>query len=300
MVFSLRLSQLTIGMAAPAQHRALLEMIRTARFRIVHFGLQTLALPVETYQISAAWHNDRPVAALVATPAAGGALWIRACGLDGISVSDHPDVIGLLASTLVHQAVCSDLWYSADSHDPWLSEILHHNGFVPHGTIIGMEQVKAPDAADIPPVALLRPLLQTEHALVHAIDAQAFAPQWQKAPHDLNELHRGDSHALLATVDDQPVGYALATWHDHGQICHLVRIAVLPALQGRGIAQQLLAAVLAHAHTHHAARITLNTQSDNLAARALYTRMGFLPNGESYQVSRALSLARYHSTTAAS
>jgi [ribosomal protein S18]-alanine N-acetyltransferase len=291
-MFGIRLGQLQIGMATTSQHADILSMIRYARFRIIHFGLPTLTLPVNSYQISAAWYGERPLAALVATPAGAGAWWIRALGIDGVTVADHTDLIGLLAGTLVHQATCDTLWYNADSNDPWLSDILHHNGFQHHTTIIGMEQVKNSPPGDTTGVAVISALPADAVAVVAAIDAQAFSPEWQKAPPDLAAFQHADHYAVVATLGGSPVGYALATWHAPQQICHLVRIAVVPAYQGRGIARQLLHDVIAHAHTRGAAHITLNTQHDNHAAQALYARSGFVPNGERYLVSRALSQAR--------
>jgi ribosomal protein S18 acetylase RimI-like enzyme len=126
-----------------------------------------------------------------------------------------------------------------------------------------------------------------EYADIQRIDAQAFDPEWQKSSHDVRELTSGDGLSLIGVVDNVPVAYAIANWHDSHTTFHLVRIAVLPAYQGRRIASQLLNAVLEHGFVQGAARVTLNTQRNNYAALALYTRAGFTATGEQYEVIRA-------------
>ena len=285
-MFSPHIDQLTIRYADVAQHGALIEFVRRSRFRLIQFGLSTLSLPLDQYHISVAWHGERPVAILLATPAANQTAWVRACALDGISIAYHAELIGLLASTLIYHAPCTALWYSSDRYDSWLSDILRGVGFVAHNTIIALETNHYQALPHATP-ATLAPLGLAEYADIQRIDAQAFDPEWQKTSHDVRELTSGDGLSLIGVVDNVPVAYAIANWHDSHTTFHLVRIAVLPAYQGRRIASQLLNAVLEHGFVQGAARVTLNTQRNNYAALALYTRAGFTATGEHYEVIRA-------------
>ena len=285
-MFRPRLDQLTITYASLAEHGELIEFIRRSRFRLIQFGLSTLNLPLDQYHISVARQGERPVAILLATPAANETAWVRACALDGISVAYHTELIGLLASTLIFHAPCRALLYSSDHYDTWLSDILRDVGFVPHNTIIALETYQHIPLRHATP-AVLAPLGSAEYADIQRIDAEAFEPEWQKTPHDIRELTSGDGLSLIAVIDDAPVAYAIANWHDSHSTFHLVRIAVLPAYQGRRIASQLLSAVLSHGFGNGAVRVTLNTQRNNYAALALYTRAGFTASGEQYDVIRA-------------
>lgn len=285
-MFHPRLDQLTIHYASVAEHAELIEFVRRSRFRLIQFGLSTLSLPVDQYYISVARHGDRTVAILLATPAAHQTGWVRACALDGISIAYHAELIGLLASTLIYHAPCAALFYSSDHYDSWMSDILRAVGFVPHNTIIALETHQHIPLRQANP-AVLAPLGLAEFADIQRIDAQAFEPEWQKTAHDVRELTIGDGLSLIAVVDDTLVAYAIANWHDNHSTFHLVRIAVLPAFQGRRIASQLLSAVLLHGFDNGATRVTLNTQRNNYAALALYTRAGFTATGEQYDVIRA-------------
>ena len=52
-------------------------------------------------------------------------------------------------------------------------------------------------------------------------------------------------------------------------------LAVLPAVQGRGIGRALLAAAEAHARARGFAKLTLEVREDNVRARGLYKERGF-------------------------
>lgn len=77
------------------------------------------------------------------------------------------------------------------------------------------------------------------------------------------------------------VGYS-CTWHvvAAGETeAHLLRIAVDPSLQRRGIGRDLLAAVTARASAEGATRVLLEVGASNLPARALYEALGFTEIG---------------------
>jgi ribosomal protein S18 acetylase RimI-like enzyme len=57
---------------------------------------------------------------------------------------------------------------------------------------------------------------------------------------------------------------------------HLAQIAVHPAWQRRGVAHQLLEDVLRRAREAGVSRVSLLVGGDNLRARALYRRVGFV------------------------
>ena len=88
---------------------------------------------------------------------------------------------------------------------------------------------------------------------------------------------------LVAVEGGQVVG--LTSWMTHGLPKHglaeLDRIAVSPAMRGRGVAAELFQALLADADAHYRAhqgrlrKLFLMTHADNLRAQAFYLKMGF-------------------------
>jgi ribosomal-protein-alanine N-acetyltransferase len=65
-----------------------------------------------------------------------------------------------------------------------------------------------------------------------------------------------------------------AFWRVADEI-HINNLAVLPAVRGRGLGSQLLAAVLAEAARMGAPRATLEVRRSNTAALGLYAKAGF-------------------------
>ena len=285
-MFSVRFQQLTIRLVHNDEIASALDFIRRARFRIVQFSTTTLNLPAHDYIMAGAWHQQRLVAILVATQVSANVAWVRACALEGITVVDHDVTMRALANHLIHHAHTTHLFYSGDQFDAWLADLLKAEGFVAHGDIVAFSATPI----DIPPapgIAFVRPLVLGDFPTIRQLDQVVFEMHWQKSPFEVQELFHTRGFRIAALIDTTVVGYAIALWHDHDTTLHLVRIAVHPDAQRRGIARQLLTSVMHHAFQHQAQRITLNTQHDNYAAHALYTNHGFRMTGEMYHVIRA-------------
>jgi ribosomal protein S18 acetylase RimI-like enzyme len=61
-----------------------------------------------------------------------------------------------------------------------------------------------------------------------------------------------------------------------GRECYLAELYVVPAQRGRGLGRALLEAAMELARERGADHIDLGTSEDDVAARALYERMGFI------------------------
>jgi ribosomal-protein-alanine N-acetyltransferase len=114
-----------------------------------------------------------------------------------------------------------------------------------------------------------------------AIEARVFGNPWASTAY-LDEIERPMAIVELAIADaGQVLGYS-CTWHvvAAGETeAHLLRIAVDPDVQRRGIGRDLLAAVLERAAAHGAVRVLLEVGASNLAARSLYEAAGFTEIG---------------------
>jgi ribosomal protein S18 acetylase RimI-like enzyme len=84
---------------------------------------------------------------------------------------------------------------------------------------------------------------------------------------------------LLAYVEGTAVGIAtcfrgFSTFRAQPRL-NLHDLAVLPDQRGRGVGQQLLAAVASKARALGCCKVTLEVQENNMAARRAYERAGF-------------------------
>jgi ribosomal protein S18 acetylase RimI-like enzyme len=96
--------------------------------------------------------------------------------------------------------------------------------------------------------------------------------------HRVRELmESGDIVVLLAGTD--PLGLAVlrfrpALWTT-ALDAYLEELYVVPERRGQGLGRALLEAAIEHARREGAVHMDLNTEEDDVAARALYERLGF-------------------------
>jgi ribosomal protein S18 acetylase RimI-like enzyme len=86
---------------------------------------------------------------------------------------------------------------------------------------------------------------------------------------DVTVLFAGDGPGGFAQLRFRPSLYTGAL------DAYLEELYVAPALRGQGLGRALLEASMEHARERGARHIDLNTSEDDVAARALYERMGF-------------------------
>lgn len=279
-------TQLRYTIALPEQLARLVEFTQRAHYQSLQFASTLRHMPASDLCIVVAWHHAMPVATLIATPIAGPTSWIRGAAIEFINPTHHATVIQALFQCL-HAYLPHKHWYfTADLYDTWLRDFLITLGFRVDMHIVVLEcPVRSMEPTASPATVLLRPMQADDIATVLVIDEHAFTHQWHKSAFEVSDMWQSPGIALVATTTEAVIiGYAIAIWHHRANALHLVRIAVLPAWRRRGVARQLLAAVIDYAHSNDADRVTLNTQHTNTAAIALYQHYGFQHTGERYPV----------------
>ena len=165
----------------------------------------------------------------------------------------------------------------------WYHGLLLASGFSSRQSIVMLErEEQILSGASLPTGLSIRALMQYDLPAVVEVDAAAFDPLWQNS---LSSLEWAYPQAVLSTVaemDGKVIGYQFSTRNPLG--VHLARLAVRPAVQGRGVGRALVANLIQQVEQHGMSRLTVNTQSDNAASLALYKRTGFHETGERYPV----------------
>jgi len=109
-------------------------------------------------------------------------------------------------------------------------------------------------------------------AAVLAIERTSFPSAWS-ADSYLRELRNPSSHYFVARLGGEVIGYA-GMWVV-GDEAHVSTIAVQFDRRRQGLGERLMHHLMAVARRYQAAYMTLEVRETNLAAQALYRKLGF-------------------------
>lgn len=126
--------------------------------------------------------------------------------------------------------------------------------------------------------ALLRPALETDLNEVVLIERASFADPWTEE--SFRRLLVGDSaifQVLVVPPDDAIAGYVIA--YAVEEDAELLNVAVAPNHRGRGLAGQMVDALLIELGRLGVRTAFLEVRESNRAARALYGSRGFTEIG---------------------
>ena len=171
---------------------------------------------------------------------------------------------------------------AAIAMQPWFQHVLAMSRFENRQNIVMLEWQYQPWALFEAPGIRIRKMEEGDLPAVERTDAAAFPPLWQNP---IETLRRGFGQALFATVAENEngiVGYQIST--GGRSRAHLARLAVDPAMQGRGVGRMLLGDLFTSLYQYGIPKLSVNTQSDNQTSLSLYKKMGFLLTGEQYPV----------------
>ena len=167
-------------------------------------------------------------------------------------------------------------------HD-WFVKILKRNLFNVHQEIIVLERLKStlPNST-LNPNIVIQPLHINQVPQTAQLDARCFDPIWQLPENSMLKAYVQSGYATAAFLDQQLVGYQITT--ETPSFAHLARLAVDPGFQGKNIGKTLVYDLIENYLRKGIRKISVNTQNDNLASKALYKTMGFIQNSERYPV----------------
>ncbi|MBC8074052.1 MAG: ribosomal protein S18-alanine N-acetyltransferase [Deltaproteobacteria bacterium] len=122
----------------------------------------------------------------------------------------------------------------------------------------------------------LRAATSADLDAIAAIESACFDRPWTRAIFE-QELERELARLDVACDGETLLGFA-CTWHVLDE-AHLLRIAVAPTAQRRGIARRLLDGVNTRAAAQGCVHVDLEVAADNAPALALYDACGFVTIG---------------------
>ena len=229
-----------------------------------------------------ALEEGRFITAALACPAeVPGIAWVRLFVYAGHRSADHAWT--LLWSTAKEEiARAGGATVAAIAMQSWFQQALAASGFENRQQIVMLEWQHQPWVSSGADGIRIRKMTEADLNQVVDNDNAAFNPLWHNS---LDTLRLAFSQSLIATVAENShgiFGYQIST--GHGQRAHLARLAVRPEVQGQGVGRALLSDLFHRVTQKGIARLSVNTQSDNITSLSLYKKMGFQRTGEEYPV----------------
>jgi ribosomal protein S18 acetylase RimI-like enzyme len=165
----------------------------------------------------------------------------------------------------------------------WLNGLLEISQFEHMDNVIVLmwdrtNTLAQPDQSDI----TIRLMMPEDLTMILDIDHAAFGEVWKNSLESLELAYQQSSLATIAELGNEIVGYQYSTASTMGG--HLARLAVKPSMQGKGIGYLLVHQALNQFKKQGFRHVTVNTQQNNTASLALYSKAGFSLTGESYRV----------------
>ena len=139
---------------------------------------------------------------------------------------------------------------------------------------------EAANADDIPTLCSLAECIWREsYAGVVSPEQMAYMIEWMYSAETIGrELAQGVCWKIMKQ-DGENAGYLSVTFGADG-VAKLNKLYLLPALQGKGLGQEMLAHVFAMASERGAQEVRLQVNKANLRAQRAYERFGFVRTGE--------------------
>ena len=167
------------------------------------------------------------------------------------------------------------LHYSGNDIDQdWLRAVLLGLGFLPYRLLYAYDKYDFDMPTRGNQHVIVRPFEPRDVPALLEIEAACFEDLWRYDALAFRDIAATHPYFVVAELNGRVVGYQFNTI-DYGS-GYLVRIAVHPSVNSRGIGARLMAEAITFFQKSDVGRIMLNTQDDNVHAHRLYEWFGFV------------------------
>ena len=165
----------------------------------------------------------------------------------------------------------------------WFQSLLLASGFELKQNIVLLElRGENFRSFPMPQDITIRSMEENDLPAVARLDLEAFGNFWHNSLDSLKRAKMQSNYASVAEDSSGLIGYQLSTGNPFGT--HLARLGVKKEAQGRGVGTALVSELIRSLDPSRMARLSVNTQADNMASLSLYKKIGFTLTGEHYPV----------------
>ncbi len=258
---------------------AIERLLHTSEYIYQRFTLPELPLLLQNYPAVGIFHNTTMHGFLLSQNIHAPTAWIGGFGVSWTASDDYITILTLLlehiTTPLMRRGVHYLHYSGNDIENDWLQPILLEYGFAPYRRLYAYDKLDYSIPSQGNQQATIRPVKLTKDlpALL-AIEEACFEDLWRYDPTIFNDLAATHPYFVVAELNGQVVGYQFNIV-DEGS-GHLVRIAVHPSFNHKGIGTRLMAEAIRFFQKAQVSPIMLNTLEDNYQAHRLYEWFNFV------------------------
>ena len=266
-----------VRLLSPADLAGILHLLSVSEYIYQRFTLEELKHMLKTYPAIGLFRGDSLRSFLLSQTVNPPSAWIGGFGVSWSDSRAYLRFLDLQLEELSEQLVqrrVNFLHYSGnDLQNDWLYESLQERGFSLFRRLYAYDKFDFSIPTQGNQEVQIRPARPEDVPLLLALEERCFEQIWRYDPSSLADIIQTHPYFVIAELHGREVGYQFNALD--GGYGYLVRIAVHPDYNGRGIGARLMAEAIRFFQNTRATHIMLNTQEENTHAHRLYEWFGF-------------------------
>jgi ribosomal-protein-alanine N-acetyltransferase len=255
-----------------------LRLLNTSEFIYQRFTLEELPMLLKHYPAVGMFNSDSMSGFLLSQTVNPPAAWIGGFGVSWTESREYISLLEMLLEQLMKYLIKRGvryLYYSGnDMQNDWLRDVLLVRSFALYRLLYAYDKYDYSVPSTGNPDVKLRPVEKRDISALLAIEEACFEDFWRYDALSFEDIAATHPYFVVAELKGKVVGYQFNALED--EFGYLVRIAVHPSANGKGIGVRLMSEAITFFQQAHVLRIMLNTQDDNMRAHRLYEWFGFV------------------------
>jgi GNAT superfamily N-acetyltransferase len=273
----LRDRALTVRELSAADLPAVRRLMSTSEYLYCRFGLEELPRLLARKPGVAAFSGPSLQAFLLTNILAPPSAWLGGFGVvwsEGHRFERYLDLLLPAYIAATRRAGAESLYYTGGDLDTdWLKDTLLVRQFDLLTTLRSYDKEDFGIPTEGNQSVVVRPFQRADLKELLQVEAACFEQYWRYDGPSFLEIAETYPYFVVAVQDSRVIGYQFNTVD--GGMGFLVRIAVHPALNSRGIGARLMAEAVHFFQHEQVWKIALNTEEKNHHAHRLYEWFGF-------------------------
>ena len=203
--------------------------------------------------------------------------WIGGFGVSWTESNSYLRILDALLNALIPHLLKRGVRYlhysGNDTEHDWLRDVSLRHGFAPYRLLYAYDKFdfRIPTTGNLQ--VKLRPVERSDIPTLLKIEEVCFEEMWRYDTISFQDIAATHPYFMVGELDGKVIGYQFNALD--GEFGYLVRIAVHPSVNGRGIGARFMAEAIRFFERARVLRIMLNSQDDNIHAHRLYEWFGF-------------------------